>query len=178
MPVGSGNCTPTRSLFSSHRTTVPILQAQCSGTSTIHTSLYKKINRSHTHTHTPTENNTPDTDTHAHDKNTTPNPQMNTSHEHLTTLEDGAIYIYEYAHLYMDRDARRVRKLHPHTQFILVLPDHRPHPKSNMQRWVKYISLYLHISGYVHLYIEIEISEGGPAGQAEARNEVQRATLR
>ena len=65
----------------------------CSGPSTIHTSLYKKINRSHKHTHTPTENNTPDTDTHAHDKNTTPNLQMNTSHEHLTTLEDGAIYI-------------------------------------------------------------------------------------
>ena len=44
----------------------------------------------HTHTHTPTENNTPDTDTHTHDKNNTLNPQTNTSHKRLTTLEGGA----------------------------------------------------------------------------------------
>ena len=48
----------------------------------------KKINRSQTHTHT--DRTTPPTPTHAHDKNNTPNPDTNTPHTHLTTLEGGA----------------------------------------------------------------------------------------
>jgi len=53
----------------------------------------RSTGHTHTHTHTHTHrqrNNTPDTDTHAHDKNNTPNPQTNTCHKLLTTLEGGA----------------------------------------------------------------------------------------
>jgi len=48
-----------------------------------------KRSTGHTQTHTDREQH-PDTDTHTHDKNNTPNPQTNTPHKHLTTLEGGA----------------------------------------------------------------------------------------
>ena len=57
------------------------LFAPAAGLSHTHPRKKKK-----SHTHTPTENNTPDT--HTHDKNNTPNLQTNTSHKHLTTLEE------------------------------------------------------------------------------------------
>jgi len=60
------------------------------------------VNRSTGHTHTPTENNTAYTDTHAHDKNNTPNPQPNTSHKDLTTLEGGATTVRAtYTYIYI-----------------------------------------------------------------------------
>jgi len=51
-----------------------------------------QVNRStgHTHTHTHRQRTTPPTPTHAHDKSNNLNPQTNTSHKHLTTLEGGA----------------------------------------------------------------------------------------
>jgi len=54
------------------------------------TCVKRSTGHTHAHTQTPTENNTADADTHTNDKNNTPNPQMYTSHKHLTTLEGGA----------------------------------------------------------------------------------------
>ena len=56
----------------------------------------EQINRSHTHTHRQrTKSPTP---THTHGKNNTPNPQTNTPHKHLTTLEGGATTVRATSH--------------------------------------------------------------------------------
>ena len=80
------------------RPTAPSLRFNRPDLSRLILSVCKKINRSHTHT--PTENTTPDT--HTHDKNNTPNPQMNTSHKHLTTLEGGAMMVRATSHARVD----------------------------------------------------------------------------
>jgi len=46
-----------------------------------------KVKRSPCHTHTHTDREQHPRHTHTHDKNNTPNPQTNTPHNHLTTLE-------------------------------------------------------------------------------------------
>jgi len=47
-----------------------------------------KRSTGHTHTHTDREQHPRHRHTHAHDKNNIPSPQTNTSHKHLTTLEE------------------------------------------------------------------------------------------
>ena len=98
------------------------------------------MKRSTGHTHTPRENNTPDTHT-QHDKNNTPNPQTNTPHKHLTTLEGGATTVSATSHTRVGRRAEvsvggrvevrrgliraRVKSLHVNACFTSYKPQRR-----------------------------------------------------
>jgi len=82
----------------------------------------------HTHTHTDREQHPP-TPTHTHDKNNTPNPQTNTPHKHLTTLEGGATTVRATSHAWVCTDQSSFYYWHPtciaHT-FAILLHDHCP----------------------------------------------------
>jgi len=56
-----------------------------------------KRSTGHTHTHTDREHHPRHRHTHAHDKNNIPNPQTNTFHKYLTTLEGGATTVRAFS---------------------------------------------------------------------------------
>jgi len=85
---------------SNRRSFTPLGRVNCAGVCTLrapsrfetHSSSFG-VKRSTGHTHTHRQRTTPPT--HTHDKNNTSNPQTNTSHKHLTTLEGGAATVRE-----------------------------------------------------------------------------------